>query len=445
MKGNAREAALQVLRRVQLNRAFADLALNAALQQNELSPVDRHLATELVYGVLRHRAYLDWLLGCFSHREIGTLEQRVVDALRLGVYQLVFLDRVPDHAAINESVALAPRRAAGLVNAVLRSVQRRERLPQPGRGLSRLEAAAIRHSHPLWMLREWEEQFGLETACGIAAANQQTPPAVVRINPIKTTREKLLADLADLDPQPAKNAPGGILLTRLDSALNHPLFAEGHFLVQSEASQIVAELTGARVGERVWDCCAAPGGKATHLAALVGPTGQVVASDLHPQRLRLIRANCRRLGAVNVLVCKHDAASGSPVGMPAELFDRVLVDAPCSSLGTLAKQPEIKWNLGPSDPQRLAETQLEICRTAAEFVRPGGVLLYSVCTLTRAETDSVVRRFLQARKDFRLDDLHLDFGSRYDPFLQQDGTFLSLPSRNGTEGMFAARMIKELT
>lgn len=435
---------MQVLRRVQLDQAFADLTLNAVLLEGEMSAPDRHLATELVYGILRNRVYLDWLINLFSHRAIETLEPRVADALRLGVYQLVFLDRVPDHAAVNESVSLAPRRATGLVNAVLRTIQRQEKLPRPDRGLSRLEGTAIRCSHPLWILKEWEAQFGPDVACDIAAANQKPPLAVARVNLIQTTRERLLADLADLKPQPVRHAPTGIIFPSLDPALNHPLFAKGHFLIQSEASQIVAELTGAREGERIWDCCAAPGGKATHLAWLVGPRGLVVASDIHPQRLRLIRSNCRRLGAANVQICKHDAASGSPEGMPEGRFDRVLVDAPCTSLGALAKQPEIKWRLVPADPQRLAETQLAICRSAAEFVKPGGVLLYSVCTMTREETGGVVKRFLKARGDFHLDDLRSDFGSHYDDFLQDDGTFLSLPSRNGGEGMFAARLIKEV-
>jgi len=436
---SAREVAINVLRRVMADKAYSELALNAALGRSELSDNDRALACELVYGVLRHRAYLDWRLGRLARMPLEKMEWRVADALRLGAYQLLFLDRVPAYAAVDESVNLAPRRAAGLVNAVLRAVVREKNFSPAPSNADPLEAAAIRWSHPAWLLREWQDLFGIDAALALAQAGQQPPPATLRANVLKISRDDLLVRLAELSPAPAPYAPHGFTVPRLEPALRHPAFAEGLFLVQGEAAQLVAELTGARPGERVLDLCAAPGGKATHLAGLVGLDGFVVAADVRPNRLRLLQANLRRLGVTNVVVRQLDASRPVDVAQARGPFDRVLVDAPCTSLGTLARHPEVKWQVAKNDSTRMADAQMPILGHAAECVRPGGALLYAVCTLTRAETFDVVERFLAERPDFALDDLRDEFAPRYDVFLRDDGLFLSLPYRTGAEGMFAAR------
>jgi 16S rRNA (cytosine967-C5)-methyltransferase len=216
------------------------------------------------------------------------------------------------------------------------------------------------------------------------------------------------------------------------------------FVVQGEASQLVSELTGARPGERVLDLCAAPGGKTTHLAALVGAEGLVVATDVHPGRLRLLAAAVKRAGASNVAVKLADATAPLDALTNAHgRFDRVLVDAPCTAMGTLARHPEIKWRLDRADPRRLSETQIAILRRAAECVRSGGVLLYSVCSMSGEETERVVLRFLTERSDYALDDLRREFAPRYGVFLQETGAFLSLPHQSTAEGMFAARFVRE--
>ncbi len=439
MPENAREVAINVLRRVMADKAYSELALNAALRRTALVDADRALASELVYGVLRNRAYLDWRIRRLSRTPLEKMEWRVADALRLGAYQLIFLDRVPAYAAVDESVNLAPRRASGLVNAILRRlVRERQATPEPT-AADPLEAAAIRWSHPAWLLREWEAMFGAGEALALAQAGQRPPPATLRVNLLRVTREALLARLADLAPEPTAYSPAGFTVARLEPALRHAAFEEGLFLVQGEAAQLVSELSGARPGERVLDLCAAPGGKSTHLAALVGPEGCVTAADVRPNRLRLLQANLRRLGAKNVGVRQLDASRPVNVAQAHGPYDRVLVDAPCTALGTLARHPEVKWQVVKSDATRLADAQLPILLHAAECVRPGGALLYAVCTLTRAETFGVVERFLAERGDFAPDDLRADFAPRYDAFLRDDGFFLSLPHRTGAEGMFAAR------
>jgi 16S rRNA (cytosine967-C5)-methyltransferase len=442
VRANAREVALQVLRRVLVDQAYSDLALNAAFHKTELNDHDRALTTELVYGVLRHRSYLDWCIERVSRTPISRMETRVADAMRLGVYQLLFLERVPAYAAVGESVHLVPRRAAGLVNAVLRKLNEIDHAALVPNGADPLAAAAIRWSHPEWLLRAWADAYGLQMAADIAADDQLPPAAVLRVNLLQTTRAALLERLREFAPAATKHSAWGVEVTRLEPVLRHQDFADGAFLVQSEASQLVSELTGARPGERILDLCAAPGGKTTHLAGLVSPDGQVVAADVRPARLRLIYSNLKRLNITNVTVRLVDGASPLEPSVVNGQFDRVLVDAPCTALGTLAKHPEIKWQINKNDPARLSDVQVRLCANAAACVRPGGVLLYSVCTLSEEETRGVVRRFLAECADFRLDDLRAEFAPRLDAFLQADGTFLSLPPRTGTEGMFAARFVR---
>jgi 16S rRNA (cytosine967-C5)-methyltransferase len=371
MSADPRSVALSVLRRVFAEEAYSDLALSAALDQSSFASADRRLIAELVYGVLRNRTYLDWHIDRVSRRQVKDMEFRVADALRLGAYQLLFLDRIPAYAAVNETVNLVPRRAAGLVNAILR------RLPCGADGRINpssedpLHVAAIRYSHPRWLLDLCAEQFGVEATLAIARAEQERPAAVARINPLNTTREQLLAELASLNARATRHSPWGVEVDHLDELLRHAAFRDGRCFVQSEASQIVGELVGAQEGETVLDVCAAPGGKATHLAALVGERGRVVAGDVHPHRLRLLRGNLRRLGIRNVFVAQLDATRPLELGDRWKSFDRVLVDAPCTALGTLTKNPELRWRVKREDPERLAAVQLALLLHAAETVRPG--------------------------------------------------------------------------
>jgi len=441
----ARRVALDVLRQVQTQPVFSDVALSAALNRAALNPPDRALATELVYGVLRNRTYLDWQLERWSSRPIAEMEQRVADVLRLGAYQLLFLDRVPAYAAVDEAVCLSPKRASRLVNAVLRKIPQGSSGRIDPLGDDRLSAASIRWSHPRWILELWAATFGLETALAMAQANQETPAAVLRINPLRATRDGLLGKLSEFNARPTKFSPWGVITDSLDGPLNHPSFAAGEFVVQSEASQLVGELLGALPGERIFDTCAAPGGKTGLLAALVGSAGQVLAGDVNSRRLKLMQETFGRLGLENIQTMVLDATKKMLLPKKLRVFDRVLVDAPCSALGTLAKNPEKRWRTKPGDLERLAETQAAICLQAAEFVRPGGALLFSVCTLTPPENRGVVDKILSARSDFALDDLRKPFFPMYDAFLQPDGTFLSLPHISGSEGFFAARFVRRVT
>ncbi|HPM76637.1 MAG TPA: 16S rRNA (cytosine(967)-C(5))-methyltransferase RsmB [bacterium] len=442
MMNNPRALAMQVLRRVLVDNAYSDLALDAALNQSSLADNDRRLVAELVYGVLRHLTYLDWRLGQVSHRPLEKMEHRVADALRIGAYQLLFLDRIPPHAAVDEAVKLVPKRASGLVNAVLRHLPRGEKSEHVPQLRDPYQAASIRWSHPMWLVCALAQQFGDEQMAALLAANQERPPLVLRVNEAKTDTTALLQELIQWHPRAARYAPAGIAVDHLTQLDQLPAFCAGLFLVQSEAAQIVAELLGAHPGEVILDVCAAPGGKTSYFAQMVAPVGQVYAVDIHPRRLRLLSQNLKRLGINNVSLIQADASKDFVIKDDLR-FDRVLVDAPCSALGTLQKNPEIRWRLRPDDPARLAQVQAAILAQAARHVRPGGVLMYAVCTYTEDETDRVVEGFLATQPEFALSDLREGLPPRYDIFMQDRGTLLSLPHRTGTEGFFAARFVRK--
>ena len=340
------------------------------------------MAKQLAFGTVQRRATLDFVIAQHADRE---LDPPVRAALQLGLFQLLYLDGVADHAAIGEAVELAkPSPGHRLVNAVLRKVQRQGvKLPADDTP----QGAAIVHSHPEWLAQLWWSWLGADDARALMAANNEPAELALRVNRLVDF------DLADI---PGERTGDAIVLTGRFDALAHPGYAAGAFTPQSRASQLVSEILDPQPGERVLDLCAAPGGKTTDLAARMGATGTVVAVERHAQRARALEETCRRMGATNVeVVCadarEYDGAAG---------FDRVLLDAPCSGLGTLRSHPDIRWRATPEGIERLAVLQAELVATARAALAPGGRLVYSVCTLSPAEEQALggdVRRTLPHR------------------------------------------------
>jgi 16S rRNA (cytosine967-C5)-methyltransferase len=436
---------VRVLERVERGAAFADLALHAGLRTGGLGARDRALATELVCGTLRWRGRLDWLLGQVIPRPFEGLESPVRTLLRLGAYQIVFLEGVPAPAAVDQAVrsarAIGVERAAGLVNAALRRLAREHReLPLPS-----LEADPLGHlvhalSLPEWLARRWLAQFGPEEAAALAAASNAVPPLTVRANPRRTTRDALAAELRARWPEarPTRWSPFGVSLGLGGNPAADPAFAAGVFAVQDEGSQLVVALLDPQPGERALDTCAAPGAKATALAELVGEAGRVVALDRHARRLARLGREARRLGLANVEAHVFDASQDlAPVAAPGS-FDRVLVDAPCSGLGTLRRNPDLRWRARPGDPDALAPAQLALLRRAAAALSPGGALVYSTCTLAPEENEAVVRAFLAETPAFRIAPREAA-PEAVRPLLGDDGFLRTFPHRHGADGFFAAR------
>jgi 16S rRNA (cytosine967-C5)-methyltransferase len=437
--------ALRVLERVQRASAFADIALNHALSRSGLSASDRAFATELVYGTLRWRGRIDYLLEQCLDRDLEKLEPLVATALRLGAYQIVFTDGVPANAAVDESVrcvrAAGVERATGLVNAVLRRLATEHtRIPLP-----KLDADPIDHlvhelSLPRWIAERWLAIFGPAEASAFARASNEAPPLTVRVNRQHKSVAELLADVSERFPEavPCRLARDGVQLGRRGNPGLDPGFLRGDFTVQDEASQLVVGLLDPAAGERVLDVCAAPGGKATAIAERVGGDGRVLALDRHARRLGLVSRSARRLGLDNIDCADRDATR--PLAdLATTPFDRVLVDAPCSGLGTLRRHPDARWRIQPGDPDKLAVIQAALLRSAAAVVKPGGTLVYSTCTVLPEENEWIIEAFLKNTPGFELT-APAELPSEVRSVIGSDGAMRCLPHRHDADGFYAARL-----
>jgi 16S rRNA (cytosine967-C5)-methyltransferase len=435
-----------VLERVEASGAYADLALHAALQHGDLDARDRGFATELAYGTLRWRGHLDFLLASALDRPLERIDPRLRNVLRLGAYQLAFCDRVPDAAAVSESVRLARgvglARAAGLVNATLRRLAReRERIAPPSLAADPVGHLVDALSLPRWLAERWIEAFGAEQAAALAAASNAPPPRSVRANRLRATRDALLAELRERfpDARPCRFAPDAIALGRRGDPTADAAFRDGRMTVQDEASQLVVELLDPQPGERVLDACAAPGTKTTAIAERVGSGGLVVALDRHPRRLALVARDAARLGLATIRSVAADATEAGAAALGAARFDRILVDAPCSGLGTLRRNPDARWRIQPAAIAELAALQRAIAAAVLPRLRPGGTLVYSTCTLTTEENEDVIASLLA--RDPTLRRVEPDaLSAALRPLLDADGALRCWPHRHDTDGFYAARL-----
>jgi len=473
----SREVALEVLHRVDAGGAWSGVLLRRLLERVKLSAVEEALATELTYGTLRHRAEVDWTLSRFSRTPLGELPPRIRAVLRMGAYQLVFLRQIPPHAACSEAVELAKRvghpGTARLVNAVLRRVAASPASPADGEGV---EAIALRYSHPAWLVARWLERWGVEETRALCAVNNLTPPSAIRLNTlqgsaaslasrleargVRTTPSEWLPEgrriVADAtgggrprgDPSASPHGRDASARGGARASARQAAYDDGWFAPQDEGSMLVGRLVAPRPGETVIDACAAPGGKTTHLAALMENRGRILACDVRPAKLLAVSRQCARLG-VTIVTTRHLDASQLGQQYP-HAADRVLVDAPCSGLGVVRRRPEIRWRLAPGDLPRLASEQSRILDGAAGAVRPGGTLVYSVCTIEPEEGASVVRAFLDRHPEFEPlpiagwppgpETAPLASGPEARVVWGAPGTALLCPHRTGTDGFFVASL-----
>jgi 16S rRNA (cytosine967-C5)-methyltransferase len=430
----ARVAAYEILRAVDTTRTDLGSAL-AKYRAHLEKERDRGLAGEIAIGTLRWQGAYDHVIEVFAKRPLRQLDPEVVLVLRLSIFQLLALDRVPASAAVKDAVDLTgkvgKRSAAGLVNAVLRRVSReREQLPLPQRPANPQDREAalayltITLSHPRWLVARWLDRYGFDAAERWARFNNAPAPLVLRVNTVKASREDVAKQLSALgvETTPAMRAADG-LVVRSGNPLLTPLADQGLFFVQDEASQLVGSFANARPGERVLDACASPGGKTIAMSAAMGGQGLVVASDVRDRRVRLLLQTIRRSGVSNVQTVHSDASVGLPFG---PVFDRVLLDAPCSGLGTLRRDPDIKWRRHEADLAPLSDAQVQMLEQAAGTVRAGGALIYATCSSEPEENDAVIERFL----------------ARHPAFRRQGELFRTEPPVDGLEAFFAAMLVR---
>jgi 16S rRNA (cytosine967-C5)-methyltransferase len=443
----ARSCAYTVLRRVFERDAYADEALQA--ESGELDARDRALAMHLAYGAVQRRGTLDHLIEALAGRAVAKLDPPVLAALRLGLYELLYLSGSPDYAVVGDAVELAKRDARaghGLVNAVLRRAAREGADTLLG-ALSDAtpEQAAIKHSHPDWIARLWWQTLGPDAARALMLADNQPGEVALRVNTLRADPATLAAQLP-IRTHTDLLAPEALVLEEPFDVHASPLWQEGAFMAQSRAAMLVARTLAPTPGQRVLDLCAAPGGKSTHLAALMEGEGEVLAVERNKRRAGALVRTAERLGASNVRVELADATHARAEG---PVFDRVLVDPPCSGLGTLSARADLRWRVNPEAIQAMSAVQAQILRVGAGALRPGGVLVYSTCTISSIENERQIAAFLESHADFALDDLRaeqptLDLAAsvRGDERLAATpaGMLMTLPNRDHTAGFFIARL-----
>jgi 16S rRNA (cytosine967-C5)-methyltransferase len=429
----ARLVAATVLRRVEREGAFADRALAAEATRAGLDSRERAFATQLAYGAVQRRRTLDHAIAACSGRPVDQLDEPVRDALRLGVLQLLFLDGVAPHAAVDQSVELA-KTAGGpafkLVNAVLRRVGREGPALLAALGDATPHEAAVLHSVPDWLAELWWDALGPEEARGLLASVNEPAESALRVNTLVADPAAVRAELGERGVA-TRAAPAvldadgeiseGFLLDGPFDPSTDPLWNAGALVAQSRAAMSAVLLLAPEPGMRVLDLCAAPGGKATHLAALVGGSGEVVAVERNPRRADALRRTVARLRADSILRVETGDATALRADGP---FDAVLVDPPCSGLGTLQGRPDLRWRVRPEAIAELAELQMRVLAAGAAALRPGGTLVYATCTISPQENEQVVERFLRDHPDFALDGRALQL----------------LPHRDRTDGFFLARL-----
>ena len=439
---SARQLALDCL--IQSEECGAPVAplIDQAIQRRHLNAVDRGLLNELVYGVVRWRKQLDWILSHFVDGRFR-LDLRSRNLLRLGAYQLVHLDRIPSHAAIYETVELAKpkRKRAGFINAVLRSVQRdADSLQYSSLKSDPLHHISISLSYPQWLVKRWLMHYGVQWTLAFCRASNQIAPLSIRVNSLKTSRDALIESLTadNAIVKRSQVARDGLLLAKSPFIQSLQAYQSGWFYVQDESAMLAAYLLRPQPGKKVLDFCAAPGGKTSHIAQLMGNTGQIIAVDVSQDRVRRIAENCQRLGISTVQVHVADAANASLDF--AKDADYVLVDVPCSGFGVLRRRPDVRWNKTPNQLDELAQLQFKILQNAARKVKQGGVLVYSTCSTEPEENEMVIRRFLKANPHFVVENAREFLPAAIARAITPEGFLQTFPHEHGIDGTFAARL-----
>lgn len=435
-----------------------EVLMDRAVAGTPLDGRDRALAVEIAYGVWRRLGTIDWRLRPLLDKPLARLPVAVQMLLRIGAYQLLFLDRVPPSAAVSESVKLAKAQSrklkrdwSGLVNAVLRTLIREPSPAWPPIEQHAAEAFAAQYSVPEWLSRRWIERWGIDRAR--AACEQVTviPPLTLRVNQLQISRNQFLARLRDagLEAKPTEISPVGVTLQEGITIPSLPGFAAGQFYVEDEAAQLIPLLLDVHPGELVLDACAAPGGKATHLAELMNDTGRIYAVDRSEARLKLLEANRRRLhhaSLIPLIADFRDRAWTASVARDLECrngivrFDRILVDAPCSGLGVLRRHPEAKWRKSSEQFERHQILQRQILQSAALCLRPGGVLVYSTCSTEAEENEDVVDQFLRSHAEFRRESVAPWLPEGGQNFLTERGDLSTMGNRHSMDAFYAARL-----
>jgi len=444
----ARETALKILYDINEKGAYSNISINKYFNFHELKEIDKAFVTELVYGTVKWKLTIDWIIEQFSRVKLSKISPWIMNILRMGVYQLLFVDRVPATAACNESVKLAKRyghsATSGYVNAVLRNIARnKNKIEYPDKNKDVLRFLSIKYSHPEWMVKKWVDLFGTDFTEELLSSNNEVPELMVRVNTLKTTRNELAESLktSGYNVENGRYIEQALIIKNPQSVSEMESFKKGYFQVQDESSMLVAQILDPRPGELVIDVCSAPGGKATHIAELMKNKGCVIARDIHEHKIKLINDAVNRLGLDIVKTELFDATMTDE--RYREKADRVLVDAPCTGLGIIRRKPDIKWERTEADIREITGLQKKILLAAATYVKPGGTLVYSTCTINPEENEEVIMDFVRSNSSFRLVDITQHLPKSLQKADAVNGYIQLFPNTDKVDGFFIARVTRK--
>ena len=438
---NAREIAYKVLLDVEKNKNYSNMSINKHFKDVRLSNQDRGLATEIIYGVIENKYYIDYMIDKLSKVKTNKMEIYVKTLLRMGIYQIMFLNSISDYAAVNETVNLAKKKnskISGFINGILRNVIRQKETIGDIKTRDDVDYLSIKYSYDKWMIRNWMIHFGKEFTEELLEANNERPSIYLRTNTLKITRDELIKKLEEqnIKAEKVNVVDEAIKVEHLKDIENNILYKEGLFTVQDISSMLVGKVMNPKENSLVLDVCSAPGGKSTHLATLMKNTGQVVSRDIYDHKLKLINASCKRLGLKNVDVQEYDGMKldNDSIGK----FDYVLADVPCSGLGIIRRKPEIKYK-EKEEFRDLPPIQKKILENASKYVKVGGTLIYSTCTIQDSENIDVIKEFLEKNKNFELvpiEEVRVDLDN------QEKGFMKIYPNVHDMDGFFISKLIR---
>lgn len=441
-----RQLALEILSTWESQTTDISAMLNRVIRREKLSDVDKALLTELVYGVLRWRGKLDYIIKNFAHSS-RALDRLTANILRLGAYQLIITDKIPPYAAINETVELAkPHRGrVKFANAVLRAIQRNQsQIEYPDKSANPIKYISVMYSYPEWMVERWIQQYDIEWTTAFCEASNQVAPLSVRTNTLRTNKELLIESLKQegVTASYSEIVPEGLRLHKYPTLTQLSAYQHGWFQVQDDSSMLATYILDPQPGEVIIDVCAAPGGKTTHIAQLMQNQGKIYAFDISDKKLSRVIENCHRLGIDIVEPMAFDARE--VLERFIEKADRVIADVPCSNLGVLRRHPDIRWNRSPEQITELAELQRVILTNASRYVKPNGILVYSTCSTEPEENEQVVMRFLSECPDFEIENASPFLPCEIENLVSETGYMQAYPHLHDMDGFFVARMEKDV-
>ncbi len=443
---DARSIAVKILTRVERTDSYLDKLIDYEIRTDILNDYDRSLLNEICHGVIRWMRRLDWFLNGFYRGQWEKCMPEIKNTLRVALYQILFLNKIPDYAAVNEATEfikkISTQKHADVVNGLLRTIIRTKNdLVYPTRDIDEVKYLGIMQSHPNWMVKRWIQRFGFDEAEQLAEANNKRPILTIRINTLKTTKEEVYRRFSEkgVAYRFCRYIDYFMTLRLMSKIYLDEDFKNGLYTVQDESAGLVSVLLSPKENDIILDMCAAPGGKSAHLAQLLNNKGKIFSVDKYESKLRIMKENAERLGVTNTEFIHDDASDFQSEAVKSQKFDKILLDAPCSGLGVLSKKPEIRWKREMKDILSLAELQKKLLNNAAEYLKAGGVIVYSTCTTENEENMDVVKDFLAKHPEFKIDNA-AQFVRR--EIVNADGCIETFPHKHNTDGSFAARLVR---